>query len=327
LTIVKEQTTNTSTSEYQPLTSIVVCAYSAERLPQLQETIASLEGQTYPAREIVLVVDNNPPLLQQLVRMYASRIRIVPNSGRRGLADARNTGIGLASGEILAFIDDDAAAEPRWLEHLVESYRDPAVIGNGGRIIPVWEGEPPPWLAPEFLWVIGCSYQGMQVSGPLRNVIGCNMSFRSSVFETVGTFNSGIGRLRNQPLGGEETEICIRALKHWPDKKIVYASNAVVHHHVSRSRQTVKYFARRCYFEGVSKVIVRRLWGSAGTSSEFKYLSQAIPSALVRNLGDAISMRDVTGSLSRVGMIALGVGAVGAGFAAGMLFQRNKQTS
>jgi len=69
--------------------------------------------------------------------------------------------------------------------------------------------------------------------GSIRNMIGCNMSFRSSVFEEVGVFNPDIGRLGSQPLGCEETEICIRALERWPGKKIMYAPGALVNHHAS----------------------------------------------------------------------------------------------
>jgi len=181
--------------EFRPQVSVVVCAYSNERLPQLKETIASLKKQTYAPSEIVLIVDHNPELQAELERTAGDSLRIAPNTGDRGLANARNTGISLATGELVAFIDDDAAADGRWLEELVACYQDPAVIGAGGRIDPVWEGgAKPAWMPEEFLWVIGCSYRGM-AEGNIRNMIGCNMSFRSSVFEEVGVFNPDIGRL------------------------------------------------------------------------------------------------------------------------------------
>jgi GT2 family glycosyltransferase len=301
--------------DFKPRASVIVCAYSNERLAQLKETIASLQTQTYPPSEIVLIVDHNPELQKEFEKLADDSLRIAPNSGERGLANARNTGIALAEGEIVAFIDDDAAAESRWLEELVACYRDPDVIGAGGRIEPVWEGgRKPAWMPDEFLWVIGCSYRGM-AEGSIRNMIGCNMSFRSSVFEEVGPFNPSIGRLGNQPLGCEETEICIRALEHWPGKKILYAPKALVRHHASLSRQTVRYFARRCYFEGVSKVVVRRLWKGAGTSAEVGYLSRTLPRGMLREARNVVRLKDPSGSASRIGMTALGVGAVGAGFA------------
>jgi GT2 family glycosyltransferase len=310
----------------QPLASVVVCAYSNERLQLLLETITSIEKQTYPAKEIVIIIDHNPQLQNALSHLEREGVRVSYNTGERGLADARNSGIRLAQGEIIAFIDDDAAAEPDWLEKLVACYSDPDIIACGGNILPVWEGgERPAWMPDEFLWIIGCSYRGMQVNGSIRNMIGCNMSFRSAVFQEVGGFDTSVGRLGNQPLGCEETEICIRALSRWPGKRIAYTPDAVVHHHVSLPRQTLNYFTRRCYFEGVSKVVVRRLWGSAGTSSEMSYLTRALPQAILRNFRNVMLLRDIKGSLSRIGLISAGIGAVGAGFAAGMITQRGQR--
>src|SRR5438445_3746577 len=104
--------------DFRPRASVIVCAYSNERLPQLKETIASLREQTYPPSEIVLIIDHNPGLQEELEKTAGDSLRIAPNSGDRGLANARNTGIALAQGEIVAFIDDDATAESRWLEEL-----------------------------------------------------------------------------------------------------------------------------------------------------------------------------------------------------------------
>src|SRR5437899_12967011 len=116
-------------------------------MPQPTEPIASHQKQTYHPSEIVLIIDHNPELQEELERLASDTLRIAPNSGERGLANARNTGIALAEGEVLAFIDDDAAAERRWLEELVACYQDPGVIGAGGSIEPVWEVvRKPAWL-------------------------------------------------------------------------------------------------------------------------------------------------------------------------------------
>src|SRR4029453_16807598 len=143
---------------YKPTISVIVWAYSRDRLQQLRETISSLQTQTYPAKDIVLIIDHNPELQKELEALADGHLRIAANTGERGLASARNTGIDLAQGELMAFIDDDAAADSTWLERLVECYEDPDVIAAGGRINPVWEGgRRPAWLPEEFLWVVGCS--------------------------------------------------------------------------------------------------------------------------------------------------------------------------
>jgi glycosyltransferase involved in cell wall biosynthesis len=320
VTLPLHETRNGGDDPVRPLATVVVCAYSSARLALLRETIESVERQTYPNRELVLVIDHNQSLEAEMRKLEREGLRVFPNAGQKGLADARNTGIKAAQGEIIAFIDDDASAEEDWLEELVSCYSDPGVIACGGEILPVWEGgRRPDWLADEFLWTIGCTYRGMQTEGAIRNMIGCNMSFRSSVFQEVGGFSTSVGRLENQLLGCEETEICIRALTRWPEKRIAYNPRAVVHHHVSLPRQKIGYYTRRCYGEGISKVVVRRLWGTAGTSSEMTYLSRALPRAILDDVRNVLLLRNIPASLARIGMITAGIGAVGAGFAVGIL--------
>ncbi len=68
----------------------------------------------------------------------------------------------LSMGDVVAFLDDDAVADERWLEELIRPLDDPLVIGTGGgAALPRWEaGEPPRFIPPEFYWVVGCSYLG-----------------------------------------------------------------------------------------------------------------------------------------------------------------------
>ncbi len=302
------------------LVSVVVCTYSRERLDQLNETLESLVTQTYTPIEIVLVVDHNPSLSEELRRSVEAPISVVENANTRGLSGARNSGVERATGSVIAFIDDDAAAEPDWIERLVECYLDEGVLGAGGRIVPVWEGgKAPSWLPEEFLWIVGCTYRGMPERGQVRNLIGCNMSFRSSVFEAVGGFNSAVGRVGKLPVGCEETEFCIRATNHWPAGKILYWPEGGVLHHVPRSRQTPGYFLRRCYSEGTSKAVVLRLAGSMGTNTENTYLLKTLVPAVLRNAGSALTLKNPLSSLGRVGAITVGAAAVAIGLIIGMM--------
>ena len=260
-----------------PSTSVVICTYSDERVGQVVAAVESLTAQTRLPSEILIVVDHNPDLVAELSSLLGDSVKITANERERGLSGARNTGIDKVEGEIVAFIDDDAWAEPMWLEQLLESFRDDGVIAAGGRILPAWEGgRAPRWLPEEFLWVIGCTYRGMPERGPIRNVIGCNMAFRSDVFRTVGGFSAAVGRLGTQLLGCEETELCIRARQHWPDREIVFVPEAVVHHRVPRSRQKLRYFLDRSFSEGKSKAVVRRLVGTSSLALEGNFIFQTI---------------------------------------------------
>src|SRR5207247_3975777 len=173
-------------------------------------------------------VDHNHALFER-ARRQLDGVIVVPNREPRGLSGARNTGVAESRGDVIAFLDDDAVAEPDWLAHLLAAYTDRHVLGVGGAIAPHWlEGRPAGFPA-EFEWVVGCTYEGMPTArAQVRNVIGANMSLRRSVVGRVGGFRNGMGRVGLLPVGCEETELCIRARQAIPDGVFVYEPRARV---------------------------------------------------------------------------------------------------
>ena len=240
-----------------PSASVIVCTGSDSRWWWLLDALASLAQQTVRPEEIIVVVDHNPDLLQRVKREMRDATA-VPNLVTRGLAGSRNTGVARSRSEIASFIDDDAVAAPDWLERLVHSYSAPHVAGVGGKIDPIWEAGRPRWFPPEFAWVVGCTYVGLPATtAPVRNLIGCNMSFRRQVLLEVGGFRSGFGQSSGVPLRRcDETELCIRVGQRWPACVLLYEPGAVVLHHVPPQRSRVRYFAHRCFSEGLSKAQV-----------------------------------------------------------------------
>lgn len=129
-------------------------------------------------------------------------VDVIANTGERGLSGGRNTGTARSTSDVVVFLDDDARADPQWLERLLAPYKDPAVIGTGGNVVPEWPTTRPRWFPPEYDWVVGCSYTGLpRVSSAVRNPIGASMSFRREAFVLVGGFDGDVGRLGTLPLG------------------------------------------------------------------------------------------------------------------------------
>lgn len=281
-----------STADRQgPTFGAVVCAYTLERLDDLTEAIESLLAQRRPLDSIAIVIDHNDELLAQIAGRYPGLI-VTPNVHKRGLSGARNSGIEALRTDVIAFLDDDAAAAPDWSERIVAHYADDAVIGAGGLIRAKWLTGRPAWFPEEFDWVVGCSYRGMPTEvADVRNMIGANMSLRRSAFELAGVFSTEVGRVGKKPVGCEETELCIRALAA-TGGRIVYDPAAAVDHKVTAERATWSYFRTRCYMEGVSKAQVVRMAGAGqGLSSERSYSTRVLPAGVLRGLADPLRGR------------------------------------
>ena len=315
--------------------SVIICAYTEDRWDDLLAAIESVRNQTLHPKEIIVVSDHNPSLLKQLREQVVEAV-IVENTYTLGLSGARNSGLAVATGQIIAFLDDDAVAIPEWLATLWQGFSDPRVLAVGGASIPLWLQPCPAWFPKEFLWVVGCTYDGMpQISSPVRNLHGANMAFRREVFDVVGGFRDQMSGYRNQitgghsqtgsllsrlggigthPIGCEETELCIRISQHWPDKVLLYIPQASIHHRVPSKRLRWSYFCKRCYFEGISKAMVTQFVGvKSGLSTEYTYTFRTLPSSIIRNLAQALVGRSSNGLL-QAGAIVIGLSATVTGY-------------
>jgi glycosyltransferase involved in cell wall biosynthesis len=299
--------------------SVVICAYTDERWDELIASVESVQKQTLLPHEIIVVVDHNAALYQR-AHQTLKNITVIENQEAQGLSGARNSALALAKGNIIAFIDEDATALPNWLETLNANYLNETVLGVGGQIRPVWQIGRPAWFPEEFDWVVGCTYRGLpERTAPVRNLIGCNMSFRREVFSSVGGFRNGIGRIGPLPLGCEETELCIRARQFWPERNFIYDSKAVVLHRVPQKRSNFEYFLSRCYSEGLSKALVSRFTGArSGLNSEWKHVLKVLPLGVLKGFQDAVLHGDVFG-FARAGAIIIGLSFTIFGFVIGLM--------
>ena len=231
--------------------TVVVCAYTLDRLDDLLAGVAALSDQTQTPDEVVLVADHNDELAARATAEFPG-VRVVTNTGARGLSGARNSGIAASTGDVVLFLDDDACPGPDWVRRSVEAFEDPDVVGVGGWAEPAWDAPGrPAWFPEAFLWVVGCSYDGLPDHGsPIRNPIGATMGFRRADVVEAGGFTSGIGRVGKHPVGCEETELSIRVRSRagLRPARIELRRDAVVHHRVRADRHTLDYFTRRCFW-------------------------------------------------------------------------------
>ncbi|MFF8840431.1 glycosyltransferase family 2 protein [Streptomyces sp. NPDC015130] len=296
-----------------PSLTVVVCAYTLDRWDDLRTAIGSVRSQRHRVDETVLVVDHCRELYERASAAFPG-VRVLANREQQGLSGARNTGVAAARCEVVAFLDDDAAADPDWSARLLARYADRAVVGVGGLVRPWWVTRRPVWFPREFDWVVGCSYRGLpERPSPVRNFIGANMSFRRAEVIAAGGFRTDLGRVGKRPLGCEETELCLRVAARRPAAVLLHEPAAAVRHRVPAARATWAYFLARCYAEGLSKARVAQLGSSrAALSSERAYLRSTVPRAVVRALRPGRP-----GGLRTASALVGGVGVTVAGYVVG----------
>jgi len=293
--------------------SVIVCAYTTRRWSDFCRAAESVLSQQWPVSELILVIDHCDELYGLAYDQFRGdgRVTVLRNVEAPGLSGARNTGVATAHGDVIAFLDDDASADPDWARRLIRHYRDPRVAAVGGYAAAVWPGIRPPWMPTEFAWVVGCSYPGQPTRlAQVRNPIGCNMSIRRAVFAIVGGFRSEVGRVGTTPVGGEETELCIRIGSSPAVNQILFDPEMRVQHYISADRGTLQYFVRRCYHEGMSKAVVGELTTtSEALSTERTYVRDVLPRAIAREVASMSA-----DGLARAAVIVLGVAVTTAGY-------------
>ena len=302
--------------------SVVVCTYDQKRRPLLERALEALKHQEQPPAAVIVVVDHNPELLDAL-RADHPQCTVVPNDMKRGLSGARNSGLVVAVTPIVAFLDDDAVPHMDWVARLAQAYGAASgqyILGVGGTILPDWAQGRPSWFPAEFDWVVGCTYKGARTTpGPVRNMLGANMSLRAAELRRIGGFREGIGRIGTVPLGCEETEACIRMAREFPGGQIWFEPTARVHHRVPAERASWRYLLRRCWAEGLSKAHVANSVGrSSALADERGYAARTLPRGIARACGEAaLSMR--AAPLARAVVMAVGLAVTIAGFVTGRL--------
>lgn len=294
---------------------MIIACHTERRWDALCEAIVSATDQKPRPKAVVVAVDHNQSLYDRLLKHCSASVQVVENHYERGASGTRNSGAEVARTPLMAFLDDDARASDAWLAQLLEPFDDPLVVGSGGSVAAAWLGGPPRWFPEEFGWVVGASFRGQPTAlTHVRNVWSENMAIRREVFEAIGGFRVGFGKVgsRSRP---EDTDLCMRAAKSVAGGVWIYVPGAVVHHRVGAERTTVPFFVGRSFSEGRGKVELSRLHrGSGDFDPERTYLQRTLPLAVARYLGTGLRKRS-TPSIEKGCMLLLGVAAAGIGAA------------
>jgi glycosyltransferase involved in cell wall biosynthesis len=298
----------------QSTASVVIAAHVIERSAGLTQAVASAFSQQPGPREVIVAVDNNLDLYKWVCREIPDVIP-VHNQGTRGASATRNAGASVASGSVLAFLDDDTVAEPGWLRCLTAPLARPEVAGVGGYAEPMWFGRTPDWMPEEFLWVVGASYRGLpKTAATVRNVWSENMAVARDDFWAVGGFREGFSKVGQFVFRSEDTDFCIRLSTALAGRTWWYEPSARIRHSVPPQRATLRYFLLRCYLEGKGKAEMAAMLGlDEGLRDERRHASRTLPRGFCRELRQAILSLEF-GAAQRASAICAGLTATGLGY-------------
>lgn len=226
-----------------PRVSVVVCTHNGQST--LAECLARLTTLKYPDFEVIVVDDGSSDSSAEIAKAHGARL---VDTAHRGLSHARNMGIANATGEIVAFLDDDAYPDYDWLDYIAASLRANGHAGVGG-----------PNIAPDDDGLVA-ECVAAAPGGPIHVLIsdreaehvpGCNMAFRKSALEEIGGFDE---RFR---VAGDDVDVCWRLQE--SGRTLGFSAGAVVMH---RRRDSVRRYLRQQYGYGEAEALLERKWPS-----------------------------------------------------------------
>lgn len=224
-----------------PKVSVVVCTYNGSRT--FRETMERVRELDYPDYEVIVVNDGSTDNTSEIAEEFDVVLITTPNNG---LGHARNVGWKAASGEIIAFIDDDAYPDPHWLKFLASTFLSTPFIGVGGpNLLP--PGEDP--VAQCVANAPGGPVHVLVSDREAEHIPGCNMAFRRAALEAVGGFDP---RFR---IAGDDVDICWSLLRY--GGKIGFHPSATVWHH---RRPSVRKYWRQQQGYGEAEAHLERKW-------------------------------------------------------------------
>jgi O-antigen biosynthesis protein len=224
-----------------PRISVVVCSYNGGRI--IRDCLDGLLRLQYSNFEVIVVNDGSTDATADIVGKYPFRLISTEN---RGLSSARNTGLEAATGEIVAYLDDDAYPDPHWLTYLAATFIDTTHAAVGGPNIPP-SGDGP--IADCVANAPGGPVHVLLSDQKAEHIPGCNMAFRKAALQAIDGFDP---RFR---IAGDDVDVCWRLQKQgWT---VGFNPAAVVWHH---RRNSVRAFWKQQLNYGKAEALLAHKW-------------------------------------------------------------------
>jgi GT2 family glycosyltransferase len=224
-----------------PSISIVVCTYNgAATLRDCLEGVADLD---YPDFECIVIDDGSTDGTSAIALEFDVRLISTANDG---LASARNRGLRAATGEIVAYVDDDTRPDPHWLRYLAATFMTTRYAAVGGPSIPPGDDGV---VADCVARAPGGPTHVLVSDREAEHIPGCNMAFRRDVLQAIGGFDPQFR------VAGDDVDICWRL--HEAGWTIGFSPGAVIFH---RRRNSVRGYLFQQVGYGRAEALLERKW-------------------------------------------------------------------
>jgi glucosyl-dolichyl phosphate glucuronosyltransferase len=243
---------------------ISVIIATRDRAALLAATLGAIAGQEGAGAFEVLVADNgSTDSTRAMVEAAAGGMPVFYlREDRPGKSYALNTAVATARGNLIVLTDDDVLPSPGWLAAFRRAFDETGADFVAGRILPLWEAPPPPWMSPSLHGVLAIPDGGesrLSLGHGLNThimPIGANMAVRRTVVERVGGWNTSLGKLQGTLRTGEDHEFALRLVA--AGAAGVYEPAAVVRHRVPADRLRRDYFQRWFHENGAIVAAIER---------------------------------------------------------------------
>lgn len=240
------------------IVSVIVCTYNRAQL--LKSCLRSLDDQTANRSlyEVIIVNNNSTDSTQKFVEDFVRRrpnFRVVIEK-KQGLSHARNRGWREAKGRYVAYIDDDALAQPDWIEQIVTFIKNNPKINAFGGPYGRFSQKPLPNWFPESYATLNLGDKVKKVDLENEWISGSSMILNKSVFKKYGGFNTELGMKGGKILYGEETEFLLRLKK--GKESVYYVPTVKVKHLVAEYKFNIWWVLKNDYFHNVTISLISK---------------------------------------------------------------------
>lgn len=254
------------------LVSLIICTYN--RSYDLNKTLSVLKSRNYHESylEVIVVDDCSTDNTKEVIEQY--NVKYIKNEKKQGIAWVRNLGLKNASGDIVAYLDDDCLVSENWLEELISPFNNDNVMGVGGLItaqnmknlislymLEIGYGNPHiniqnmnevtgilPAIYGYYMdnsrTIADCNKQTIEI----HEVYGANCAFRREKI-------LGINGYDNKFHTSEDTDICRRLKKIYPDNILIFNLRAPVAH---KHYTSLWLLLKICFFRAKQTQLLRK---------------------------------------------------------------------